>query len=256
MKRTLAIVIGLMSVGAAVYVGSRLWAQQGTPGAAPVPAPVRTPVRVINMSKVVKKYNRWINFQNEYRELYKREYEQKIEKLKGELQVHTAKLQDSKTPEAERTTAEKEVRRIQRQMQEISDDAKQTLGKKEADMIVIIYKEIEEAVQQFARASAVELVMHYNDATEEPDLHSTANIHRKLSYGGCVPLYIAPGMDISDHIIQFLNSRHPLAAPPATGASNAPRSGTPQPGTTVPPNGSQPGTGVTPAQYNPQRPRP
>jgi Skp family chaperone for outer membrane proteins len=262
-KSKLGTLIGLAGLAAAIFVGSYLWAQQRNPappaGTAPAAAPLRTPVRIVNLTHVVKKYNRWLNFQQEYKNKYKVEYEEKINKLKAQMDGYAAKLQNPQTPAAEKDAAEKEARKINSQMRDIGEDAKQTLGKMEADMIVTIYKEVEREVQHFARASSIELVLHYNDATEESELSSPANITRKISYGGCVPLFAAPGMDISEQIVAQLNARVPLrassaGAPPPT---PGPGIGTAAPGTMphgVPPGGIVPTGHVPPGQPPQQQP--
>lgn len=233
MKRTLGIAIGLATIGAGVCLSSLLFAQTAPPtGTAPAPvAAPRTPMRIINLQYCVKNYNRWLNFQNEYKALYKNTYEDKILEKKKRMEAVALKLQDVKTAPAEREMLDKDARKLQREMQEISDEAKQSLGKREADMIVIIYKEVEDAVRDYVRTSGVELVMHYNDATEEPELHSTQNIGRKISTGGCFPMTYTQGMDISNMILGILNHRVPkVAAPAGAGTTSAAPGSLPAPG--------------------------
>lgn len=239
MKRTLAIIVGVAGITAAFCFGNHSAAQPGTatpPATKPVaaPAPLRTPVRIINMSHVVKNYNRWKNFQQEYKSIYQRDYEAKVEKMKTDLQAWTKHIENPKTADKDKETATKEIKRLQRDMQELSEDAKQKLGKMEMDKIVQIYKEIEDEVQRFAVANAIELVMHYNDAVEESDLRSPQNIHRKLGNGGCTPYFAAPGMDISNQILAQLNGKVPVAAAPAPGTGTQPVQYNPPPGTPRP----------------------
>lgn len=258
MKRTLGMVIGVVSIGVMAYIGARLWAQGGAPpqstGTQPAPQPLRTPIRIVNMSYIVKNYNRWKNFQIEYKAAYTKEYEEKIQPDKPKLDAWTAKLQDPKTPQAEREQAEKEVRKLQRKMQEISDEAKQKLGKMQADMFVKIYREVEDAVAGIARSNSLELVLFYSDAKEEPDLHAVGNIERKLGNGACMPMYAAPGMDISDFVLNYLNKMVPDLSPPSgTPTTGGPSPPAPAPGKPAPqPGGLQP-VGGTQGQTRPKQ---
>jgi Skp family chaperone for outer membrane proteins len=234
-----------------VYVGAQLFAQGGgapqpAGGQPAAPPTLRTPVRIVNMSRVVKDYNRWKNFQHEYKMAYTKEYEEKVQGKKKMLEGYAAKLQDPKTPPAEKEEATKQGRKLEAEMKLISDEAKEKLGKMQADMFIKIYKEVEEATGQFARSAGVELVLFYSDATEEPDLHAMGNIERKLGNGAFMPLYAAPGMDISPNILNILNSRVPAVktdvATPAGGTPPQPGAGgTPPRQPIVPVGGTQPG---------------
>jgi hypothetical protein len=59
------------------------------------------------------------------------------------------------------------------------------------------------------------MVMHYNDAVVPADLYNSVNIERKLQTGACMPMYLAPGMNITDTISAMLNQRLGPAPAPA-----------------------------------------
>ena len=76
----------------------------------------------------------------------------------------------------------------------------------------MLYKEFDEAVRTYARTAGIEMVMHYNDAVLETDRNSAANIARKMSAGACMPMYLTPGLDISQDIVNTLNAKYPTTA--------------------------------------------
>ncbi len=217
MKRTVAIVAGVVSLGLALYAGSRLTAQTGGAGAA---APTMK-VRMVNLQFIIKNYKRTEALRAEHTELFK-QYDAQIKQIKDLIDGRTKQLQDPQFAD-KKDVLEKEVKRLQREMQDKTEEARQALDKKQGDIIVLVYKEVEEAVRTYARQSGLEMVMHYNDATQESDRNSAANIARKMSAGACMPMYLTPGLDISQDIVNALNAKYPTtasAAPAGTGGSN------------------------------------
>ena len=229
MKRTIGIAVGVLTLGVAIYIGSRLSAQQPgaaagpKPAGAPAGAPVgstKTRVALLNLKNVVTNYKKWTNFQEEYKTEFKK-YQARVEPLEKQLEAIMNQGKDPKTDAATKERLEKDARNLQRQMQDIGEEAKATLGKKEADMLVIIYKEVAAAVARFAVSNDIDLVLHYNDATSDVDMGSAANIQRKMGSGPCTPLYWkAQEVDISAVVLQMLNQNLAAAAPaPAGGAA-------------------------------------
>ena len=107
------------------------------------------------------------------------------------------------------------LKELDRQVQDLGETAKKTLAKMQDEQAVQIYREVEQAVQAYARAYDIEMVLHYNDAMVPADLYRPANVQRKLQTGACMPMYTAPGMNITDMIAQMLNQS--LGAAPAPG---------------------------------------
>jgi Skp family chaperone for outer membrane proteins len=211
-------VVGLATVGVAVYVGSQLMAQQaGQPNYGTRPASAgsaKTRVGLLNLKYVVMNYTKWKNFTEQLKTEYKK-YEDQVQSLNAKMEQLKKNMQAATDPNL-KEQIEKEGKTVQRQMQDIADEAKNTLGKKESDELVIIYKEIAAAVARFAQANDIDLVMHYNDATSEVEMNSPQNIQRKMVTGPCTPLYYKAGeIEISPVILQMLNQSYGAAAAPA-----------------------------------------
>ena len=214
MKRTFAIVAGVVTLGLALYAGSRLTAD---PGGA---APPTMKVRMVNLQYVIKNYKRTEALRAEHTELFK-QYDDQIKKIKELIEGRTAQLQKPEFAD-KRDAIEKEIKRLQREMQDKTEEARTALDKKQGDLIVLVYKEVEEAVKTYAHSAGLEMVFHYNDAVAESDRGSAANIARKMSAGACMPMFLAPGLDISQDIVNALNAKYPATsttAAPAPGGN-------------------------------------
>jgi Skp family chaperone for outer membrane proteins len=213
-------VVGLATVGVAVYVGSRLMAQTGTqgyPATAAHVAGAKTRVGLLNLKYVVMNYAKWKNFTEQLKGEYKK-YEEQVNGLNTQMETLKKQMQAATDP-TQKETIEKQAKQLQRQMQDLADEAKNTLGKKESDELVIIYKEIASAVAAYAQATDIDLVMHYNDATTPEEMNSPQNIQRKMVTGPTTPLYYKPGdIDISQQILGMLNQHYQGAAAPAAPA--------------------------------------
>src|SRR5207244_4383067 len=95
---------------------------------------------------------------------------------------------------------------LQRQVQDIREEAGAKLSKERYDVLVGIYKEIEEAVKVYAVAKSLEMVLHYNDAIGQ-DLYLPEIFQRRLANNACLPIYVHPQLDITEQITLMLNRR-------------------------------------------------
>jgi Skp family chaperone for outer membrane proteins len=203
----------MVTLGLALYAGSRLLAEPEAGAAAPT-----MKVRVVNLQYVIKNYKRMESLRKEHTDLFQ-QYDAQLKKIKSDLDGRMQQAQDPKLA-AQKDALEKEVKRLQREMQEKTEDARAALEKKQGEMVVLVYREVEEAVKTYARTANLEMVLHYNDATNEPDHSNPMNVVRKINQGACMPMYLAPGMDISQEIINALNAKYPAttAAAPTGGS--------------------------------------
>ncbi len=217
MKRTFAIVAGVLTVGAGLYFGTHLSAQ-GPAGGSAAPAPTMR-MRLVNLQYVIKNYKRTEALRAEHAALFKK-YDDEIQQYKKLAEQRQAQMNDPKYSTAEKEAIEKEIKRLQREMQDKGEEARTALAKKEGDLITLIYNEVEDSVKKYAAMNSIELVMHYNDAVAESDRRSANNVARKMSAGACMPMHVAAGLDISDDIVQALNRQY--TGPSAGAAPVAP----------------------------------
>ncbi len=58
-------------------------------------------------------------------------------------------------------------------------------------------------------AHGFDLVVHYNDVpADSAEFFSPVNVSRKIQAGAFIPLYIAPGMDITQEVVTALNETY------------------------------------------------
>jgi Skp family chaperone for outer membrane proteins len=217
---------GVIALGVAVYVGSRLFAQPPAPQASAEP---RTRIALLNLGHVVKNYRKFQQFQEELKKAVE-PYQLKDKQYRQQIEAHAKALQDPAKSQAEKEVLEKNLRTYQRQLEDNANEVKTFVGKKNDDQMVILYREVQEVAQRYAVSHGFELVLHYNDALPNtPDYYTPMNVARKMQAGACVPLYAANGMDISNPLIQTLNNAYgngpaamTPAAPPAGGAPARP----------------------------------
>jgi Skp family chaperone for outer membrane proteins len=194
---------GVMALGCAIYASNKMWAQAPNPNPPAAPAQPKTKIGLVNLSRVIKEYNKFKTFQEE------------MKKAVEPFQGRDAALK------TEGDKLAKEA--IQRQLEDNKVEAQKSIGKKQEDQLVILYKDIRTVVDRFAQAHGFEMVLHYNDAVTPEEYWSAQNIARKMQAGALMPMYIQGGLDISHNIIATLNAGAPApaAAPPAGGAAGA-----------------------------------
>ena len=213
MKRTWIIAAGMLVLGGAIYVSSQLMAQPGATAPARAAAP-QTKIAVCNLSAVIKGYKKYQNFQAEIKgEIDK--FQKKDAEIRENLKKCVEAIANPATPADKKTEYEKWSVQYKHQLEDNNAEAKNALGKKSDDQMVILYKEVRDEAQRYAASQGIELVLHYNDAdeaTQPSEFNSPANVARKMQAGACMPLYITPGMDITAALVQNLNLRSPTAA--------------------------------------------
>ena len=227
-KRTIRIVAGVVTLTAVVCLAVKLGAQ-GTGTQTQPPASRGNKIAVINLAKVINNYDKWKAFKEEYKKEYDRVFEQRVAPLKAQYESLKKQIEDPKTLPTEKETATKQIKQLERQIQDIAEDAKTILGKKEADQFVQLYREVRDAVAACAKYYSIDVVMHYNDAFDAKELDTPQNVARKMGQAGCMPLFVNPECDLSDVVTGYLNKYNRPTSPitpasattPGTGAAGA-----------------------------------
>jgi Skp family chaperone for outer membrane proteins len=218
-KRKVIALAGLVTLAAAAYFGNRIAAQTPAPAPATPPRPLQTRIGLLNMVQVLKNYKK---FQAMEETIKKRatDLEKTLEPYRTEMVRLREQLNNPKLTQDERDKIERRAQQVQLDARQKEDDAKKELIKMNGDAAVQIYKEVEDAVNVYAHQSNLELVMFYNDAITAEDFYHPANLQRKLTQPAAVmPMFVTPGMDISNQIVTALNAKYGTAAsatPPAT----------------------------------------
>ncbi len=203
MKRTVGIVAGVVALCLVGYIGSRLAAEPPkAPAAAPQP---QTKVAVLNLSSVIKGYTKWKQFQDDYKKKLE-DFDTKLKPMKEDYEKYEKEMKKAEIPAAQKEEYGKKMREIQRVMQDKAEDYKKVLAEYEGNSFTTIYNDVKSMTERYARSKGIELVMHYNDGTTPAEVNAPTNIGRKMGQGACFPLYTAPGMDISEDVLKYLNA--------------------------------------------------
>lgn len=210
MKRTVVLTAGLLALGLVGYLGSQLRAQQpgATAPARPAAEP-RTRIAVLNMAYVIKNYDKWKTFQEEIKAEFKG-FEQKAQPKVKQGESLKAQLSDPKATIApeQREAMTAELKKLSREIEDINAEAKAAISKKGDEQMVILYREIQDISHRYALAHNFDMVLHYTEATTQPDYYSAQNIARKLQAQALMPLYYDPGLDISREVVIALNAAY------------------------------------------------
>jgi len=199
-------------------------AQPTQPAATQAPRPLQTRIGLMNMVHVLKNYKKFMAIEENIKKRAG-ELEKTLEPFRTEVLTLRQNYNDPKTPQEQREKIEFRMRQLQLEATQKEEEAKKELVKMNGDAAKMIYREVEAAVNACARAGNLELVFFYNDAITSEDYYHPANIQRKLTQPAAVmPMFVTPGMDISQQVVNTLNAHYqPAAAAPAPAAPAAPR---------------------------------
>jgi Skp family chaperone for outer membrane proteins len=208
-KRSMVILAGLATLAGAAFLTSQMLVQAQVGGGG---APASCKVGLINLAAVLKGYNKFSIYNNEIEKI-RLEFEKKEKDLQNNAQLwKDYKTKQERTP-AEKDQADKNITQIVRGIEANKQDYNAARTKKSDEQMVQMYKEIEAAVQKCSGPQGFQLILHYSEPLNDTDRYSPQNIQRKLvgpgSSGGVCPLYMAPGMDISQDVVNALNAMYP-----------------------------------------------
>jgi Skp family chaperone for outer membrane proteins len=204
-KRTVIVAAGMMALSLCILVSHRLGAQS-TP-ARPAGTPATPKIGLINLTYVVKNYERFKAFNEELKSAVK-PYQDNDTNYKKQGEVLAKEAGDQKTSAERREQIERQLTELKRKIEDNQRDAQKALAKKQDDQLKILYMDIHGVVTRYAQAHGYDMVMHFHDALDRDQYWSAANIARKMQVGSLLPMYYAPSLDISGHIVATLNASY------------------------------------------------
>jgi Skp family chaperone for outer membrane proteins len=236
-KKTLASFAGLTVLGGFVVWAGWAAAQQPqspirqTSGTSTTntaaPAPTQRPgtvVAVVNMNSVLKNYQRaqQLNTQIKNKVQF---FSNKMNEKRTEVQRLQAELTKPTLAPQQKEQYEKDILRLQRELQDLDAQARKEIGKEQGDIAVQIFKEIEGVIKAVADSNGFDLVLSFPDSTSnQPDeMYSQDNVVRKMASQAAIPLYYKPHIDLTSAVITTLNRSYPPAsATPAAAPASRP----------------------------------
>jgi hypothetical protein len=192
---------------------------------------VRTRIALLNLSHVLRNYEKVKTFQEEMKKAVE-PYSTREAVIKKQAEpLEKRRMQPGTTPQ-ERDQIEKQLKDLQRQLEDLKTDFNKMIGTQNEKQLVQLYFEVRDVASKYAQAHNFDAVFHYNDAVDGTEYWSGPNIMDKLRARSMVPLYYPAGMEISQDIINTLNAAYrsnqtaprapaPAPAAPAPGATPA-----------------------------------
>ena len=172
---------------------------------------VQSRIAVMNLGQVIKGYRKYQTFEAEMKQ-QSTMLQQELEKKKATGVAMQKELEQPGLAPDRREQDEREIKRLQREMQDSIEEAKARIAKREVDQLVVIYKDIKDAVDAYARTYGFEMVMQYTDAIG-PDAYAPQNFQHKMTNRACMPIYVDQRLDITAEITQMLNNKVASAMP-------------------------------------------
>jgi Skp family chaperone for outer membrane proteins len=165
-------------------------------------------VGVVNIWAVVKNYKKTQELRAELQGIVKA-YDDDAKHTKNELETKKLQLKDNdKYTENEKAAIAKDVKRLEKVLTDKSEEMREVLIKKESEQAVAVYHEIEEAIRQMAISKGMDLVSIYGDTPDEKDRNVAKNLARKINTGASIPVYVAPGVDLTEEVLKRLNEKY------------------------------------------------
>jgi len=172
---------------------------------------VQSRIAVMNLGQVIKGYRKYQSFEAEMKQ-QSTVLQKELENKKATGVAMQKELEQPGLAPDRREQLEREIKRLQREMQDSIEEAKMRIQKREVDQMVVIYKDIKDAVDAYARTYGFEMVMQYTDALG-PDAYAPQNFSHKMTNRACMPIYVDQRLDITAEITQMLNNRVASATP-------------------------------------------
>jgi len=194
---------GTVVVALAVLIGAGRLGAEGKDKKPAKPADAGTRIGLLNLTYVIKNYDKYKQFQEDIKKAFA-PFEETQKELRKEAEDLSKQVTPT-TPAEEKAEIESKLKDLQRKAEDSQAEAKRVLGKQSDEHMKIIYADIAEVARRYALGHNLDLVLHYNDATTREDFNSAMKVARKIQTGALMPIYAAPGMDISVELAKILN---------------------------------------------------
>jgi Skp family chaperone for outer membrane proteins len=204
-KRTVLLMAGMAALATATYFASHLWAQAG--GAVAPTGGVR--VGLVNVGTIFLKYEKAKDFKEQLMKKVS-PFKENMEKWRKEMIEYQDLLQKGDT-KYNRQDLEKAITDRKRALEDADKAVRNLVGKQSEDQLVQLWREIIDRVEIYGKQNGFHVVLGYGDPPDPKDLHTFANINRKMQgmdIGAITPLFVAPGLEISEQVVQSLNASY------------------------------------------------
>ncbi|MFO0970248.1 MAG: OmpH family outer membrane protein [Gemmataceae bacterium] len=185
-----------------------------------------TKVAVVNVGEVFMKYEKAASYKAELEKIVgPRKAE--ADKLKNEIKAWQDAMKHPKFDPKDKERYEQAIVANIRKLEDMQRQVQAEIGKKQETQIITLYKDLNTAIDAFAKANSYQLVLGYGDITG--DLFTVENIDRKMKgmdLGSTTPLFMGAGVNVTEPIIQTLNNMYRTSAGAGAPTGVTPVSGT------------------------------
>ena len=220
MKKTLFVMAALAATAGMGVFGTWVSAQPGTP--APAPAKPTMKVGIINLNMVLKEFKK-ANVMGESLIKQAQEKETQVKAREEALQKKGIEAQKIVDP-AQRDAEGRRLQQEQLSLQNEVVDSKKAFAKRQSDMAVEVYGDLQKVINSIATTQGLELVMTYPDITDPKEVGKAPDAFRLLANQSAMVAWKHPGLDITDTVIATLNHYFkPPQGVVTTGATQPPK---------------------------------
>jgi Skp family chaperone for outer membrane proteins len=166
-----------------------------------------TRVAIVNVGLVFSKYEKAKFYKSELETTLK-PFKADGEKIAAQMKAYGDPIRNKTVDPKLKDQYEAYLVKLKRDMEDLDMRARKSIGTKQEEQIIILYKEVIGAIQAFAKANNYQLVLGYGQQIEG-DIYSFANINRimqGMDMGGATPLFLEGSVDISQSIVDTLNA--------------------------------------------------
>jgi Skp family chaperone for outer membrane proteins len=175
------------------------------------PTPMGTTrVAVFNVAVVFNKYERAAAIKEEMAHEMK-QLQQEAKELTQDLNAWQSALQRNDLSAAKKEKYEEKIINARRRLEDLGRQARTKVGKTQETSLIVLWKDIREAVKTYSTEHGIQLVIAYGDPKESGMVDLYPNISRKMQtvdQGGSMPFFMGPGVDISEALVDLLNQQY------------------------------------------------
>lgn len=166
-----------------------------------------TRIAVINLGEVFLNYEKAKNSKKEL-ETFLAPYKVASEKLRDEANKLQQVATDPKLDMEAKNAATQKVLVIRRKLEDLDLEVRKLLGKKQEQSLLDLYADVRAAIEKYADAHNLDLVLVYGEPVKKEDAGKFQNLTRKMQamdQGGVVPVFIRSRIDITRAVLTRLN---------------------------------------------------
>lgn len=173
-------------------------------------APGTTRVAVINLGYILTKYERSSVLKAELQAELK-SMQDEAKKLSESVNMWQSALQKNEFKNGTKEDYEEKLITARRRLEDLTRLAQTKVGKAQQAHLLTLWNDVHEAVKAYSAQHGIGLVMAYGDPLQKDAGAFFQTVTRKLQTadaGGAMPFFMAPGVDISEEVTDFLNKRY------------------------------------------------